>query len=274
MKSVAVICENDRVWNLPVWERSLPLLQRQGYTVQGIWTCPARLSGFEGSAIARYYLRTFGILDFIRLCLFAGVALASQSLGSLIGSRAMSFQRLCRRFEIHHGVCAHPNDPRFIHWLKENKVDVLVTMAGHILKKKVLRKPRSAVLNKHASLLPANRGLLPYFWATLADQEQGVSFHKVIPDVDSGEILVQELVPPGQARSLVEFYATVHRRFSGMLIDALDALQKGAIVEPSHDYPASYHGLPGREECGEFKRRGGRIIRWRDIPSAWSLGQP
>jgi methionyl-tRNA formyltransferase len=271
MLTVAVICEDDRTWHLPVVERALALLRRENHSVAGVWTCPARLSRRKGIEIPLFYLRTFGPVNFIKLCLFAAVAALSRWVGALSSSRSLGFQNLCERFEVPHFACEGANDPAFVDWVRTGGIDVVVIMVGHILKADTLEAPRLATVNKHAGLLPANRGLLPYFWARLADQEQGVSFHKVIREIDSGEILVQEKVPPERARSLVDFYVAVQWRFAEMLIGALDALSKDERVEPSHGFARSYHSLPARRDYLEFKGRGGRIIRWRDLPAAWNL---
>lgn len=268
---VAVICEDDRIWNLPVWEGILPRMNEGRHELAGLWTCPERLSNLKSREIPLYYLRTFGAWNFIKMGCFAAAAKAGRVLGMLTGARCSDFKSLCRRYDLHHQACESPNARAFVKWIKREEIDVVIAMVGYILKSKTIRAPKRGLINKHAGLLPANRGLLPYFWARMKNQDQGVSFHEIIKEVDSGALLLQERVAPEQARSLVEFYVTVMRRFGDMLFLSLDAFEEGRETDPFHDYPPSYHGLPSRFDYKEFRKMGGAIIRWRDVPKAWSL---
>jgi len=271
MVKVTAILENDQTWTLPAWERALPRIKRAGHAVEAIWTCPKKLPGLEGSAVCLYYLNSFGLSNFVKLGLFAALAASGRLAKSMAGAGSLGFGPMCRKNGVRWYRCAGPNDPAFFRWTAENEIDVVVTMVNSILEDAALKAPRIGTVNKHAALLPANKGLFPYFWAKLKGQEQGISFHVVTDRVDSGDVLVQETVSRDSSKSMIDFYVTVQHRFPDILIKALDAIVAGGRIVPSHGLSPSYHGLPGRQEYGEFKKRGGRIIRMKDIPSAWKL---
>src|SRR4030095_16697291 len=74
--------------------------------------------------------------------------------------------------------------------------DVIVVMAyGQILPGEILRLPRVACLNLHASLLPRHRGAAPIHAAIEAgDRETGVTVMYMSETLDTGDILLQKSV--------------------------------------------------------------------------------
>ncbi len=269
---IAVICEDDPVWTLGTWERTLGLLAKKQLHPVGLWVCPAILAQHKGYDIHRWYLNTFGIYDFLKLGLFAVTARITRLLGVLIGTRVASYQDLARKHHIRFGRCASPNDQRFVSWLHEEKIDVLIILVGHILKDEVLAGPRIGTINKHAAVLPANRGLFPYFWGRLNGMPQGISFHEVVRGVDQGRLLVQERITDiVSQRSMIAFYWRVFQRYPEMLLDAMAALAEHRFLPNPTDVEPGYFGLPSPRDVRSFRDRKGKIILWRDIVYASNL---
>ena len=271
---VAVISEHDQVWSLPAWERAVDLLIEDGHNIVGIWSCPKALSTHRGSDVTRWYMTAFGIVDFCKLAAFAVVAHLSRLAGALFKTRAASFQKLAARTGANYGQCKSPNDRVFVSWLRENNIDVLLITVGFILGEDVLSVPTLGTVNKHASLLPANRGLFPYFWATLHGTRQGVSYHLVTPGIDEGPLLVQDkIIPEKYLSTMIRFYLYVFGTFSQRIRACVRIL---ADSEVRTDFPAvqkSYYGLPTRKDVRDFRRRGGRIIALTDILMATQIGR-
>src|SRR5262249_51073263 len=74
----------------------------------------------------------------------------------------------------------------------------LVCMAGfmRILSDTFTRKWEGQLINIHSSLLPKYKGLNTHKRALEAgDKEHGATVHWVIPELDSGEIIIQESIP-------------------------------------------------------------------------------
>jgi hypothetical protein len=268
---LAVICEDDPVWALQTWKRTIPVLCERGLPISGIWVCPPILSKHRGSDISRWYLKTFGILDFFKLGLFAVTAHITRILGGL-GKRPISFEGLAREHNIPFDRCAGPNAPNFIAWLREQQIDVLIILVGAILKEQVLAAPRIGTLNKHAAVLPANRGLYPYFWARLHGTPQGVSFHEVVRGIDEGRLVLQfRITDPAMQTSMVRYYWHVFQGFPEHLAEALEAFAAKRFLSYPTDVPSAYYGLPGPHDVSVFRKRGGRVIQWRDILLATKL---
>lgn len=80
--------------------------------------------------------------------------------------------------------------------LLELKPDFIVVVAyGLILPKTVLELPKFGCVNVHASLLPKYRGASPIQQAILnGDAETGVSFIKLVENLDAGPIYSQEIL--------------------------------------------------------------------------------
>lgn len=267
-ETVAILCENDRVWGLTTWERTLPILQEEGLAVRGFWLCPSKLANLKPQKVTGWYFRTFGIYTFIKLAAYAAAEETRRLLGVCFNRRTISFRTLCRQHGLYLRECAGPNDPLFIDWLETNQIDVLVIMVGHILKDKMINTPRRGIINKHAALLPAHKGLFPYFWARLSGDSQGISFHSVVRKLDAGNLLVQHQVEEGvPTSSMIRFYGYVFDRYPGMLVSAIRNLLSGNFTQPRRTLPPSYHGLPSREQVRTFEKQGGIVISWGDV---WS----
>ena len=67
---IAIICENDIIWALPVWEKTIPILKSNGIEIKGFWCCEKKLSTITKNQVGFWYLKTFGLWNFTLLCLF------------------------------------------------------------------------------------------------------------------------------------------------------------------------------------------------------------
>jgi len=272
VKRVAVITEDDDIWALYAWERAIPLMLSQGYEIVGVWTCPTILAGMRGFDIYTWYLKTFGIYTFIKLAVFAFIIKFARKLNRIAFNRATSIRDLAENLNIPYARCPSPNSLDFIREIKNNNVDVLLIMVSFILKDEVLASVNSCVINKHASLLPANRGLFPYIWAIIHDLPQGVSYHKAIAGIDQGSILYQENhIPKSYIKSMVSYYFFVFHSFPKNMISAINALNLQKEVIPRADIFPSYHGLPKDKDMKIFFSKGGRIIRIKDFLLAFKM---
>ena len=70
MTKVVIITENDGVWLNCVWANTVELLSKEGFILAGLIETPKKLSNYTGLSIPLWYLRTFGLVDFVKLSLF------------------------------------------------------------------------------------------------------------------------------------------------------------------------------------------------------------
>lgn len=112
--------------------------------------------------------------------------------------------------------------------------------------RKVRQLPLLACLNVHPSMLPANRGPVPLFWALRnGEQTTGVTIHLVEKEMDRGDILAQSNIalPDGA------HYQTLERNFAEiggkLLVETMQGLMEPRI-EPvlQNEQQGSYYAYP------------------------------
>ncbi|MGN7612964.1 formyltransferase family protein [Magnetococcales bacterium HHB-1] len=271
-KKVTIISEEDSVWALFAWEKTIPKLQSKGYEISGFWLVPARLTKHTGFQIPLWYLKTFGLLDFVRLVLFALLAQSRRWLQSITANRVGNFEQLCQQHNITLQRAINSNAPEVIDDIQRKNVDIVVIMVSDVLKKQIIAAPNRGCINKHAAFLPANRGLYPYLWATLDETPQGVSYHQVAPEIDAGDLLYQKKIDqPSHLESMITFYHYVFTSYPEHILQAIKALVENRAINKDPTIQDSYYSLPKKDDVVQFRKKGGKIIRWRDLMLGWKI---
>lgn len=260
-KNIAIITNDDPVWLLPTWARTIPLL-RLRHDVVGIWLVPDTLGNRRGIRIPLWYLSTFGFRVALLLAAFA----FKTRLAQLFTPHGGRWQRL--------GVPVHeaesPNSPEVVEGMRAAGTDVALVTVSHVLRPTFLAAPRIGTINKHAAMLPEGRGVFPYIWAIAHGHELGVSFHEVVEKIDAGRLLVQkshaEINPwAGERRSMLRFYVDVYRAFPEMAVEAVERLLRGEFLKPRSDAPGRYFSFPTRSDVQLFVDHGGKIVSLGDF---------
>lgn len=106
-------------------------------------------------------------------------------------------QKQVEQYGVRDIVCKGMNSYEFSVLLQELRPDVvLVGSWGEILKKHLIEYPDILLINCHPSKLPAHRGANPYSSVIKAqEQETGVTFHRIVPQIDAGAMLLQRAIP-------------------------------------------------------------------------------
>jgi len=108
--------------------------------------------------------------------------------------------------------------------------DLFVVVAFKILPKSLIDLPRFGALNLHASLLPQYRGAGPIQWALMnGDRTTGVTVFQITPDVDTGDILLQQEIAIATDDTMWTLGMRLCEAGAGLVIDAMDALETGSI---------------------------------------------
>lgn len=107
------------------------------------------------------------------------------------------FQQQVERLGLMDVRCKGMNTYEFTTLLQELKPDVLLVGSwGEIIKRHLIEYPGLLLINCHPSKLPAHRGANPYSSVVIhGETETGVTFHRVAPKIDAGEIILQQSVP-------------------------------------------------------------------------------
>jgi methionyl-tRNA formyltransferase len=134
----------------------------------------------------------------------------------------------------------------------------------NIIKPPLISLPRHGFINLHPSLLPYNRGKHYNFWAIVEENPFGVSIHFVDEGVDSGDIVVQRVIPydwtdTGETlyykaqTEMVNLFCTSYPMLRTLSIDRTpqDSSQ-GSFHRASELEPASKIDLEGQYKCREL----------------------
>ena len=234
----------------------------------GLWTCDDQLGTQSDFDTHNWYASTFGLWNFIKLGLF-GIAVRFWQLVTL---KPMNHRALAKRQSLFYAHTPSANDAAFVDWVAAQKIDILLIMIPQIIQAPLINAVTMGIINKHDAMLPANRGLYPYFWAALKGAAQAVTFHQVTSKIDAGKILYQEAVMDTSAlSSMTAFYVHNLTRYSQGAIAAIEALRTKMHHEPNAEVIESYHSLPNRADYLAFKRGGHYIITLSDVWRAYRL---
>jgi len=112
--------------------------------------------------------------------------------------------------------------------LTDMEPDVLVLAGSRIIKPHILEIPKIGVLNAHPGLLPDYRGVDVVAWAVYNDAPVGVTVHWVDPGVDTGDIIVKEVVDVGAGDTLEQIAANAEKTAAKLMTQVLhDIAQHG-----------------------------------------------
>ncbi len=143
-KRIAIFTTDDKIWALPVWAKTIPEFEVD-YEVIGIYLFPEHFKKMKGTEIPSFYLKTFGVWNFILLGLYA---LKTAALA--LFSRTNSWKSL----SVTHGLQLNkgdtPNSMEVRTWLKENNIDIVFIFLNDILKSDTLAAATYGFINKHA----------------------------------------------------------------------------------------------------------------------------
>lgn len=106
--------------------------------------------------------------------------------------------------------------------------------------KSILEKSRC--INLHISYLPWNRGAHPNFWSYWDDTPKGITIHLMDEGIDTGNILVQELVD--LSGTLRETHAQLESAIVALFIKNQDLI-----------LDAAYCGIPQNKNAGSFHKK-------------------
>jgi methionyl-tRNA formyltransferase len=138
---------------------------------------------------------------------------------------------------------------------------ILSIRYGAIFKSAAIAIPKLGVLNLHAGLLPAYRGVLATFRALMADeQEIGCTLHYITDGtIDTGPIVGQATVAANARHSLFAQVLSLYPPGVALMAGAVARLDAGERLETHVQSGGTYYSYPSADEWDEFLRRGWRV---------------
>jgi methionyl-tRNA formyltransferase len=157
------------------------------------------------------------------------------------------------------------------------KADAAVVVAyGLILPKAVLEAPRLGCFNVHASLLPRWRGAAPINRAVMTgDHESGVTIMRMDEGLDTGAMVMREVLPIGDDMTAGELHDALARFGAALMPRALAAAEGGTLVLT----PQPNEGVTYAAKIAKAETRIDWTKPWREVhnhirglspfPGAW-----
>jgi methionyl-tRNA formyltransferase len=135
--------------------------------------------------------------------------------------------------------------------------EILVVFAfGRIFGPKFLGLFPHGGINIHPSLLPRYRGSIPLVAALLnGDEETGVTVQKIAPELDSGDILMQEVLPLTGRETTAQLSDRAAQVGAELAAKVLDKIEDGTVQSKSQDTGLATY-------CRKLQKNDGRI-NWR-----------
>jgi len=253
---IAIFMNEEYDFMFDMLKELVPRLKSE-YALDGVIFFPGRLTKYRGIKIYITYLKIFGVPVFFKL--FARSAIKRfYILKSYFMKRSpfYSFKGICRHHRIENFKAETPNSDSVVRWVREKQVDIILVFVGDILKKQILDAPRIGVLNKHAGLLPAYKGVFPVFWSMMDRAPIGLTIHKVNEEIDSGDIVLQRVYDNNSAESVYDYYRLIYKDTPDLILKSLELLRENSNKKYPHEMKESYFGLPTRDDYRRFRQMG------------------
>jgi hypothetical protein len=249
---INILVDDDKCWNLNILRRLIPYLKKNNISVDHIWILPEKLSNLRGSKISIWFLKTFGILVFLKLSIFYLLVLVHNFF-----NRINNFRDLALKHNIKYNYINSTSNKYLIKNINSNKKKFSILITNHILKKKLINKKDHLFINKHTSLLPSYRGLMPYIWSKIDHNDNGITIHLVNEEIDNGKIIFQKKIKK-KFNSMIEFYLDINDRLPVYFLVALKNLEQKKFIKSKNK--KSYYSIPNRKDYSNFLKKKGKVI--------------
>jgi methionyl-tRNA formyltransferase len=123
-------------------------------------------------------------------------------------------------------------DPTFLEELSNCKADLQIVVAFRMLPESVWNLPPIGTINLHGSLLPKYRGAAPINWAIInGEKETGVTTFKLKHEIDTGNILMQEVIPIAENETAGTLHDKMKIVGANLLVKTIQALASNSLQE-------------------------------------------
>ena len=203
-------------------------------------------------------------------------ATASKLAGQLLGRRAGGdadaaessrdeLREMCAARGLPFHLVANYHTDEAIELMRAAGADLGVIYGTNIIRESVFRIPRLGSINLHQGLAPFYRGGPPVFWELYnGEREVGLTVHFVAAKVDTGEILLQEVVPLAYDDAhgddfeafIEEYTARLRARSAELVAGAVRLIAEGVYEARAQDTSLGRrYRLPTKREKDELRRR-------------------
>lgn len=147
------------------------------------------------------------------------------------------------------------NTPEFVTYLNEQRDIVIINICSQIYSVSTLTLLRHRIYNIHPSLLPANKGKFPLFWAVATGNPIGITAHLITRQIDAGTLLHQMYLGYETQTTMSEILEKVLSFYPQFIAETFDCIEKergGYIYEPG--LRSGYQKPPRHGQIRKFKK--------------------
>ncbi len=171
------------------------------------------------------------------------------------------------------------NSPETIKVLQSFHPDIIVSNNfQQIIRTEVLSIPAMGCVNMHPGLLPAYRGMMPFFWKMLHRKRQGgITLHFMDEGIDTGDIIVQKHFSIRSKDSLYGIWRKTAEAGAEAVREFMHTLRWKGIAEihrlsqQKMKNQVGYFSSPTKETAQIFWKRGNVVWKWPDVWAAWNM---
>jgi methionyl-tRNA formyltransferase len=152
-------------------------------------------------------------------------------------ARTHDHEKIAKSFGIKTLYFKNPNDPEFVEFVKNEKIDLIINARTRfIYRKKILKAPTLGCLNIHHGILPDYRGTMCDLYALYENRPAGFTIHKMESKIDTGAIVRTKEVtyPDRNIQSSLNFSAHIKE---GSRIEGLELSETVKIIKDSGNIP-------------------------------------
>ncbi len=252
-----IIVDNDKCWSLNIVKNTLSYFETKNLKINKIWVLPSKISHKNSSSLSLWYLKTFGTYVFIKLGVFYTLSIFRNYFSGLY-----DFKSFSKKYKVDVIYIDSLDNKNLFNYLNKRSKIISFAITNHIFSKKIIDLKGHVIINKHSSLLPAFKGLFPYFWTKIMGKANGVTFHLIDEKIDNGKIIYQKKINKN-FKSMISFYLYVFNIYPKYLYISLKNLKKKKYGKKK--YPSSYYSLPKKKDYKEFIKKKGCIISICDL---------
>jgi methionyl-tRNA formyltransferase len=157
------------------------------------------------------------------------------------------------------------NDEAALATFQGLECDLAIVMAyGQLLPLSVIKAPKIACVNLHASLLPRHRGASPIQAAIRdGDTESGITLMHIVPKLDAGDMILKKTIPIEPTDTGGILHEKLADLGPGLISDAMPLFEKGKLdAQPQSEDLVTYSGKLEREHGAlDWTKPAAEIVR-------------
>lgn len=119
-----------------------------------------------------------------------------------------------------------------------------------LIKEPILSVPKYGFINVHPSLLPNYRGMAPQHWPIInGEKEAGITCHYVDEGTDTGDIIVQRIVPLTDDMYVSDLQRVWLKEYTTLVVEAIERIENEVPTIEQKNLEGSYYGKLKEEQC-------------------------